>query len=126
MIDGLQSVMLYVDKQDESIKFWTEDLGFVIKSENNITEEFKSVEVAPTVTSDTSIVIFDKQFVREFSPGVNLDTPSLMFQVKDLIHLHKDFTIKGIKCGDIVETPGGKVFNFSDHEGNYFAVSETK
>lgn len=126
MIDGLKSVMLYVDNQEQSIEFWTETLGFVIRSENYITDEFKSVEVAPTRESGTSIVIFDKEFIREVSPEVNLNTPSLMFQVKNLNTLYEDLNSKGIKCGDIVETPNGRVFNFSDHEDNYFAVNEVK
>ena len=57
---------------------------------------------------------------------MNLGTPSLMFQVKNLDGLYDDFNNKGIRCGDIVETPDGRVFNFSDDEDNYFAVNEIK
>lgn len=126
MIDGLQSVMLYVDNQEQSVAFWTKDLGFVIKSEDIIYDDYKSVEVAPSLESQTSIVIFDKAFVREASPEVNLGTPSLMFQSKDLDGLYADMNSKGIRVGDIVETPDGRVFNFSDDEENYFAVNEVK
>ena len=126
MIDGLQSVMLYVDNQEQSVAFWTKDLGFVIKSEDIIYDDYKSVEVAPSLDSQTSLVIFDKEFIREVSPEVNLETPSLMFQVKELDELYADLNNKGIRCGDIVETPDGRVFNFSDDEENYFAVNEVK
>lgn len=124
MIDGLESVMLYVDNQDQSVAFWTRDLGFVIRSEDIIYDDYKSVEVAPSLNSETSIVIFDKEFIRETGHEVNLDTPSLMFRVKDLDALYADLNNKGIRCGEIVKTPDGRVFNFSDDEDNYFAVKE--
>ncbi|MCD2137845.1 VOC family protein [Salinicoccus halitifaciens] len=124
MIDGLESVMLYVDNQDQSVAFWTKDLGFVIRSEDLIYDDYKSVEVAPSLNSETSIVIFDKEFIRETGHEVNLDTPSLMFRVKDLDALYADLNNKGIRCGEIVKTPDGRVFNFSDDEDNYFAVKE--
>lgn len=124
MIDGLESVMLYVDNQDQSVAFWTKDLGFVIRSEDIIYDDYKSVEVAPSLNSETSIVIFDKEFIRETGHEVNLDTPSLMFRVKDLDALYADLNNKGIRCGEIVKTPDGRVFNFSDDEDNYFAVKE--
>lgn len=126
MIDGLESVMLYVDNQDQSVAFWTKDLGFVIRSEDIIYDDYKSVEVAPSLNSETSIVIFDKEFIRETGHEVNLDTPSLMFRVKDLDALYADLNNKGIRCGEIVKTPDGRVFNFSDDEENYFAVKEVK
>ncbi len=124
MIDGLDSVMLYVDNQEQSVAFWTKDLGFVIRSEDIIYDDYKSVEVAPSLASETSIVIFDKEFIRETGHEVNLDTPSLMFRVKDLEALYADLTNKGIRCGEIVKTPDGRVFNFADDEDNYFAVKE--
>lgn len=126
MIDGLESVMLYVDNQEQSVAFWTKDLGFVIKAEDLIFDDYKSVEVAPSLDSETSIVIFDKEFIREAGHEVNLDTPSLMFRVGDLDALYAGLNNKGIRCGDIVNTPDGRVFNFSDDEENYFAVKEVK
>lgn len=57
--------MLYVDNQEQSVAFWTKDLGFVIKSEDIIYDDYKSVEVAPSLDSQTSIVIFDRAFIRK-------------------------------------------------------------
>jgi lactoylglutathione lyase len=58
------------------------------------------------------------------SPGLNLGTPSLMFFTDNLEKLYKDFSTKNITIGEIVNMPSGRVFNFSDSEGNYFAVLE--
>ena len=47
-----------------------------------------------------------------------------MFYSKNLEQLYKDFQDKNITVGEMVEMPGGKVFNFADDEGNYFAIAE--
>ena len=59
-------------------------------------------------------------------PEVNLHTPSLLFYSENLDQLYKDFSDKGITVGEIVSMPGGRVFNFADNEGNYFAIMEKK
>lgn len=60
------------------------------------------------------------------SPGLNLGTPSLMFYTDNAERLRDDLKSKGIKVGEIMELPTGKVFNFADDEENYFAVTERK
>ena len=58
------------------------------------------------------------------SPGLNLETPSLMFFTENLQQLHNELLNKEITVGEIVNMPSGKVFNFADNEENYFAVME--
>ncbi|WP_411843062.1 VOC family protein [Salinicoccus sp. HZC-1] len=126
MIKNLAGVMLYVDDQEQSVEFWRDDLGFVVVSEEELPEGFKGVEVAPKAQSETSITIFDKEFINKYSPEVGLDTPSLMFNTDDIESLYEKMKDKGITVGEMTEMGGGKVFNFSDREENYFAVMETK
>jgi lactoylglutathione lyase len=118
--------MLYVNNQEESLKFWTEKAGFSIISENDNGQGMKWFEIAPTKDAQTTIVLHNKELVAKFSPGLNLETPSLMFFTKDLDQLYTDYKEKNITVGEIVTMPTGKVFNFADDEGNYFAVAEKK
>ena len=46
-MEKLDQVMLYVDDQAKSVEFWTDILGFVVVSEEEMAEGFKAVEVAP-------------------------------------------------------------------------------
>ncbi|MBV7504349.1 glyoxalase [Bacillus sp. sid0103] len=64
--------------------------------------------------------------MEQFSPEVNLGTPSLLFFTKDLDQMYKDFSDKNITVGEMVNVPEGRVFNFADDEGNYFAIVEKK
>ncbi|WP_088041498.1 VOC family protein [Bacillus sp. EAC] len=125
MINILGQVMLYVNNQDEAVKFWTEKVGFNVVSEHN-NEGFRWIEIAPTNDAQTSIVLHNKELIAKMQPELNLSTPSLMFFAKDLDGLYKGLTDKQINVGELVTMPSGKVFNFADNEGNYFAVMEKK
>lgn len=118
--------MLYVNNQDEAVKFWTEKAGFRVISEENNGQGMRWVEIAPTEGAETSIILHNKEFVAKMSPGLHLGTPSLLFFTENLDELHGEFSTKNIKVGDIVDMPSGRVFNFADDEDNYFAVMEKK
>lgn len=124
MIKSLKQVMLYVEKFDDAVEFFTEDLGFVILDEMELVEGFKSVTIAPSIDNETEIVLFDKKFIKKYSPEVSLETPSLMFNTTDIDKLYTELKAKEITVSELVDMQNFRVFNFSDREGNYFAVSE--
>lgn len=124
MISKLGQVMIYVNDQDESVKFWTERVGFVVVSEADNGQGMKWIEIAPSLQAGTSLVLHNKALVAEMQPDMNLGTPSLMFFASELEQLYTSFKEKGITVGDLVTMPGGKVFNFADKENNYFAIME--
>jgi len=124
MINKIGQVMLYVNDQDASRDFWTDKLGFeVIAEESN--GPMRWIEVAPKGAA-TSIVLHNKELVAKMNPDMNLGTPSIMYHTDNFDTLYSDLKNKNIKVGDIVELPSGRVFNFADHEENYFAVAEKK
>jgi lactoylglutathione lyase len=125
MMTKVGQIMLYVDNQDEAVQFWTEKMGFTVKAEEDNGQGMRWIEVAPK-DAETSIVLHNKEFVAKMSAGVNLGTPSLMFFTDRFDELYTDLSNKGIKVGEIVNMPAGRVFNFADHEENYFAVMERK
>ena len=124
MFSRVGQIMLYVNNQDEAVKFWTEKLGFSIIAEENNNQGFRWIEIAPNNGVETSIILHNKEFVSKMSPGLNLATPSLMFFSENFEQLHSDLLNKKITVGEIVNMPSGRVFNFADNEENYFAVME--
>lgn len=123
-MEKLNQVMLYVDDQPKSVEFWTDILGFVVISEEEMAEGFKAVEVAPNHNVETSILIIEKEFMEKYSPEVSVTTPSLMFKEKNLDALYEKLKEKGLTGHEIIEMSGTRVFNFQDGQGNYFAVSD--
>jgi lactoylglutathione lyase len=126
MISKVGQIMLYVNDQDEAVKFWTEIVGFSVVAEENNNQGLRWIEIAPTKGAETSLILHNKDFVSKMSPGLNLGTPSLMFFTENLEQLHRDLLDKGITVGEIVNMPSGSVFNFADYEENYFAVMEKR
>lgn len=126
LINVLGQVMLYVNNQDEAVKFWTEKLGFTVIGEEDSGQGMRWIEVAPKNSAQTSIVLHDKQFIANMEPELNLGTPSLMFYSDDVEQLYSDLANKNVTLGEMVNLPSGKIFNFADDEGNYFAVMEKK
>jgi lactoylglutathione lyase len=125
MINKIGQIMLYVNDQDASLKFWTEKLGFsLIADEDN--GHMRIIEIAPTNEAQTSIVLHNKELIAKMQPEMNLNTPSLLFFSEDLDRLYKEFKDKNITVGELVTIPSGRVFNFADDEGNYFAIFEKK
>ncbi|WP_336046862.1 VOC family protein [Solibacillus ferritrahens] len=122
MIGQIGQVMLYVEDQEQSKKFWTEKLGFTVVSDIN--NGMRIITIVPNDNAQTSIVLHDKKKIAEMSPELNLTTPSLMFYAENLDNLYRDYQTKGITVGEFMEMPFGKVFNFADDEENYFAVME--
>ena len=106
--------------------FGQKNLGFSVISEEDNGQGFRWIEIAPTKDAETSIVLHNKEFIAKMQPELNLNTPSLLFYSENLDELHKDLSDKKITVGEIVNMPSGRVFNFADNEGNYFAVKENK
>jgi lactoylglutathione lyase len=126
MINNVGQIMLYVNNQDESVKFWTEKMGFILVHEENMDQGMKWFEIAPKKDAETSIILHNKELIAKMQPELNLGTPSLMFYSDNLDGLYKDLSDKNITVGELVNMPFGRVFNFADNEGNYFAVMEKK
>lgn len=124
MIYQIGQVMLYVNNQNDAVKFWTEKAGFIILSEEHHEQGMVSIEIAPTKEAEASFVLHNKEQVAKMHPGLNLDTPSLILYTKNLDELYKNFSDQGVTVGEIVVLPSGRVFNFADNENNYFAVME--
>lgn len=124
LMEKLNQVMLYVDDQTKAVEFWVDTMGFVVISEEELAEGFKAIEVAPNTSIETSLSIIEKEFMNQYSPEVNLGTPSLMFKEKDFDALYEKLKEKGLTGHEIIEMSGVRVFNFQDGQGNYFAVSD--
>ncbi len=124
MINQIGQIMLYVNNQDEAVRFWTEVMGFIVISEENNGQGMRWIEIAPTKEAETSFILHNKEWIAKMEPELNLGTPSIMLFAKNLDQLHKHLSDKNITVGEIVNMPSGRVFNFSDFEDNYFAVME--
>ncbi|MED5989199.1 VOC family protein [Listeria monocytogenes] len=124
MIEKIGQVKLYVENQAAVRDFWVEKLDFVVVSEEVVNGEIQWIEIAPTKGVETTFVLQNKKKVAEMNPEMNLGTPSILLFGSNVAELYEEYKNKGITVGDLVDLPMGRVFNFSDNEGNYFAICE--
>ena len=122
MITQLGQVMLYVTNQDEARDFWTHIMQFEVR-EDVSANGMRQIVLAPKGAA-TAIVLHDAAIVEKMSPGVPLSTPSLLFETLDIEALQARLTEAGSIVGELMEMPAGRVCNFTDNEGNHFAVVE--
>ncbi|EDN2284786.1 VOC family protein [Listeria monocytogenes] len=124
MVEKIGQVMLYVENQAAVRDFWVEKLDFVVVSEEVVNGEIQWIEIAPTKGVETTFVLQNKKKVAEMNLEMNLGTPSILLFGNNVAELYEEYKDKGITVGDLVDLPMGRVFNFSDNEGNYFAICE--
>lgn len=120
----LAQIMLYVNNQKENAKFWVDNFGFEIVRQM---EEgpFQIIELSDGTAGGSLLVLQDKQLVMKNHPEVNTASPSIMFETADITTLYTKLQAQSVTVGELVEMPTKqRVFNFSDTEGNYFAVME--
>ncbi|KAF1298655.1 glyoxalase [Enterococcus sp. JM4C] len=114
-------IMLYVDHVEESASFW-KSLGFY-EFERQEMDGTLIVEIGPSKDAESRFVLYDRKFIEAHSPEVALNSPSIMFASDDIISLYKKMQEQKVVMGDLVQLGEEMVFNFSDNDGNYFAVS---
>ena len=124
MIDKFGRVMIYVNDPKAVADFWTDKMGFIIGRVTTNETGVLSVELTPNDISDAGIVLFDRDVVQKMEPELNLGTPSILFSSYNIKDMRDKLIEKGVNVGDIIEMNGALTFNFSDPEGNYFAVEQ--
>ncbi len=100
-----------------------EKVGFSVV-EDQTQENIRWIEITPTQEAQTHFVLHDKNVIAELESELTLATPSLLLFTPDIEKLYTEFKQKGITVGELVSTPTGRGFNFSDPEDQYFAVVE--
>lgn len=123
MIASLGQVMLYVNDVEASAIFWKEKVGFE-RVERQEQGPQVSYIIAPKADSEVQFVLHDKAEVAAMNPEMNLGTPSILMTSLDVEKTYQDFVSRGVKANPVMDLGFMKVFNFSDEEGNYFAVRE--
>lgn len=123
MIQSIGQVMLYVNDIEQSAVFWREKIGFE-RIEKQQQGEQVSYIIAPKLNSEVQFVLHDKAEVAQMNPGMNLETPSILFESHDVEATYQQLLAEGVTANPVIDMGFLKVFNFCDNEGNYFAVRE--
>jgi lactoylglutathione lyase len=122
MILKIEKLTIYVDSQDDALKFWTDKMGFQIVLDQPMGPNARWIEIAPNDDpSLTTIVLFSKALMLEQSPE-SVAHPSIMFSSIEIEQVWEQLKNNGVEVSEIKEYPYGKLFDFRDNEGNPYMM----
>lgn len=117
MIRHIATVAVYVEDQDEVLRFWTEQVGFTL-TQDRAMGEARWLEVAPP-GADSALVLYPKAI----KPDWDTLKPSVVFAVDDIEATCERLVTNGVKFEkELAPLPWGMFASFLDTEGNEFGL----
>jgi catechol 2,3-dioxygenase-like lactoylglutathione lyase family enzyme len=120
MIEGVQIVPVPVSDQDRAKAFYTDTLGFELRTENTFAEGMRWIEVVPkgSATSLSLVTWFEAM-----PPG---SLQGLVFAVDDVRATYDELLARGVSFDFAPrKMPGGLQAVFRDPDGNGFVIAES-
>ncbi len=119
MITYIKFVSVPTRDQDRALKFWTEQVGFSIKTDQKFDENQRWIELSIR-NSDTSLVLFtpsgQEDRIGSFFNGA--------FACDDVAATYRQLSGRGVAFeGPPQQQPWGMFALFSDPDGNRFVLS---
>lgn len=124
MITSIGQVMLYVNDTEAARDFWCQKMGFV-EIDKLPMMATTSYVIAPQLSSDVQFVLHNKEVIKQLSPEVSLEIPSILLATDDIHATYQQLVNQEVVVNEIQQMPEFLVCNFADNEGNYYAIKQT-
>ena len=118
MIEGVRVVSVPVSDQDRARAFYTDTLGFELRTENVFGEGVRWIEVAPEGSAASLSLV---TWFEAMLPG---SLQGLVFVVDDVYATYEELLAKSVPFDfPPREMPGGLQAVFRDPDGNGFVIA---
>jgi catechol 2,3-dioxygenase-like lactoylglutathione lyase family enzyme len=114
----LELVAVPVSDVERAKAFYTEQLGFNLDHDHQVTDELRFVQLTPP-GSACSISIGTG--LTEMAPG---SLKNLQVVVPDVQAVHAELSKKGVEVSDVQVFPWGSFVFFADPDGNTWSVQQ--
>jgi lactoylglutathione lyase len=121
-IAKVSTVFVPVVDQDRALEFYTEKLGFQIRTDVAYEKDQRWLEVSPP-GAETTIALVPPREGHQDPEGIDTNVG---FGTDDVAAAHAELSGKGVDTDDII-SPGDPVpsmFFFRDQDGNKFVIAE--
>ncbi|OZM58022.1 glyoxalase [Lottiidibacillus patelloidae] len=125
MINKIAKVSIYVEDQEQAKDFWLNKVGFEIKLEQPMGPDFSWIEVGPSDSNGTTLILYSKVAMQQQQPS-KVSHPSILFSTTDIESAYEKMKQNDVKVGDMMRMPYGTMFAFYDQDGNDYLLREDK
>lgn len=120
MIENIGTVAIYVEDQERSRQFWTEQVGFELGRSESMGPGGSWIEVAPT-GSQTRLVLYPKSMMKNWEEL----KPSIVFECADIEKTYEKMRGNGVQfLSEPQKMNWGTFAQFRDPDGNTFLLKE--
>lgn len=118
----LELVPVPVTDVDRSKAFYSEQLGFVVDVDAQLTEEMRIVQLTPPGSGCSILIGTGLEQISDMAPG---SLKGLHLVVNDIKEARQELLGRGVEIGEIVEVGGGVSYAwFTDPDGNSLTLQE--
>jgi catechol 2,3-dioxygenase-like lactoylglutathione lyase family enzyme len=114
----LELVQVPVSNVDRAVAFYTEQAGFNLDHDHQVTDELRFVQLTPP-GSAASIAIGTG--LSDMAPG---SVQGLQLVVSDIQTAHDELAGRGVEVSDVQDFPWGSFVFFRDPDGNGWVLQE--
>src|ERR1700730_4390616 len=120
MISNIATAAVYVENQNDAVKFWTEKVDFEVSRVKAMESGAGWIEVGPR-GERSCLVLFPKAMMKTW----NERKPSIVFECENINDTHTEMNARGVKFPQAPREMGWGFFAiFEDPENNSFGLRE--
>jgi lactoylglutathione lyase len=118
MIKRIATVAVYVENQQEALKFWTEQVGFELHHSAPMGPDASWIEVGPKGAQSMLVL-----YPRKLMPNWQELKPSIVFECEDIQKTYEEMKARGVKFLEEPKAmPWGTFTRFEDPDGNVYVL----
>jgi lactoylglutathione lyase len=118
MIKRIATVTIYVEDQDQALRFWTEQVGFTVHADHPMGPSGRWIEVGPA-GAETKLVLYPRALMTHWTEL----KPSLVFLCDDIESTYQRMKENGVVFqGEPNKMPYGTFAVFKDLDGYEYVL----
>jgi lactoylglutathione lyase len=118
MIRKIATAAVYVEDQQQALRFWTEQVGFTVHRERPMGPEARWIEVGPA-GAESCLVLYPRAMMEDWAER----KPSIVFECDDVGKSYEEMRGRGVEFTQPPQAlPWGPFAVFIDPEGTWFGL----
>ena len=136
MITKMSHAAVFVANQEEALKFYQEKLGFEVRTDAKVSDEFRWLTVGPKDQPNFEIILMEPKAAMLMDEETVAQVRALVdkgvlgagvFETKNCQQTYEELKARGVEfLSPPVEQSWGIGAVFKDNSGNWFSLSQEK